>query len=119
MVLFILLFVLGAALSFFGPWWSVAVVSFILCYQLAKNSKSAFGLSALAAILVWGGVSVVKHTQAEAPITDKMAGLFQSSISALQGVPSMGVVLIFVTLIAGLIGGFGGLAGFQVKQLFK
>lgn len=119
MLLFSLLVILGFALSFFGPWWSIALVSFVLCYQLAKNAKSAFGLSALAGILVWGGASWVKHLQAEAPITDKMAQMFQSSISALQGLPSMGVVLVFVVLIAGLIGGLSGLAGFQVKQLFK
>lgn len=119
MILFSLLVVLGLAVSFFGPWWSIGLVSFILCYQLGKTAGSAFGLSALAAIFVWGGASWVKHAQAEAPITDKMAGLFQSSIPALQGLPSLGVVLLFVVLLGGLLGGLSGLAGFQVKQLFK
>ena len=119
MKLFSILLILGAALSFFGPWWSIAPVSFVACYQLAGSGKMAFGLSALSGILLWSGVSLLRHAQAEAPITEKMAGLFQSSISALQGIPSLGVVLLFVVIVSGLVGGFSGLAGYQVKQLFK
>ncbi len=119
MKLVIILIVLGAVLSFFGPWWSIAVVSFVACYQLATSGKMAFGWSAFSGIFIWSGFSLLRHIQAEAPITQKMAGLFQYSISALQGVPSLGVVLLFVVLVSGIVGGFSGLAGYQVKQLFK
>lgn len=119
MKLFLTLLVLGLILSIFGPWWSIALISFAVCYQMAPSSKSAFGLSSLAGIGIWVGGSLVGHLRAEAPITDKMAGLFQSSISALNNLPNLAVILLFVVIVSGLIGGLSGLAGYQVKQLFK
>lgn len=118
-MLFVRIILIGAFLSWVGPWWSVAVAGFAGCYLLGKTGGASFLWSGLAAVVLWLGYGIWLHASAEAPISEKVAGIFQASVPALQAIPGVGLVFLFMGLISFLVGGLGGLAGFQLKQLFK
>lgn len=118
-MLFVRIILIGAFLSWFGPWWSVAIAGFASCYLIGKTGGTSFVWSGLAAATLWLGYGIWLHIGAEAPISAKVAGIFQASVPALQAIPGVGLVFVFMALISFLVGGFSGLAGFQLKQLFK
>jgi hypothetical protein len=118
-MLYILIIIIGGIASFFGPWWVVAPVCFALCWWKAKTAKSAFGVSALAAVTLWVGYSLYLNTVSEVNMSDKIAGIFTGGAASLESIPKIGIIITIVTLVSGLSGGFAGMAGVQVRNFFK
>lgn len=105
---FLLATLLTAAFSFIAglylPWWSLALVAFLVAILIQQKTGYAF-LSAFTAIfLLWGGLALLIHVRNQGVLTRKMAELFP-----LQG---QSFYLIMLTAITGaLVAGFAALSG--------
>lgn len=111
--------ILGAVASMIGPWWSVALVAFLVSAFKAKTAKQAFGVSATAAVTLWVGYSLILVFSGKENLVDKIASLFAGNNALLTSIPSVGLIITVVTLIASLTTGFAGLAGKHLSNLVK
>ncbi len=118
-MLYILILLVGALFSFFGPWWIMAPVAFVLCFFVSRKMASAFWASALAGITLWLGYSIYLHLSSSADLAAKVMGVFTANLPALANVPGMVGVLVIGALIVGPVSGFSGLAGAEVRQLIR
>src|SRR5690606_20801329 len=75
-MVYILLLLLGSAASYFGPWWAMAPVCFIVCAAVRPPAGVAFRISALAGITLWVGYSLFLYRDDPAGLSGKVAGLF-------------------------------------------
>ncbi|MGV3763297.1 hypothetical protein [Parapedobacter sp.] len=116
-MLFLFIIIVGAVLSFFGPWWAIAPVCFVGCWWLARQASGAFWISAGGGAAVWAGYSIYLHVSTGSSIAAQVAGIFTSGAPFAAG--PAGVVLMIATsaLVAALVSGFSGLAGLRIKQL--
>ena len=118
-MLYLLILLVGAIASYFGPWWVIAPVCFVLCWLVSQKAAHAFWVSALAGLTLWLGYATYLHVVSEVDLVDKVAGIFTAGIPALSGVPSVAVVFVIMALVVTLVSGFSGLAGLKVKQFTR
>ena len=118
-MLYILTIIFGAIGSYFGPWWIVIPICMGLCFRLASSGKQAFGLSSLGIISLWLGYGLFLHLAAQVDLVKPMAALFLNTDGDISGTTANMLIFSIITLIAGLIGGFGGLAGYQLQKLIR
>lgn len=118
-MLYILILLFGGVCSYFGPWWAIAPVSFVICFFLSQKPAAAFWTSAFAGVTLWVGYSVYLHMGSTADLTTRVAGIFTAGFSDLADMPAIIPVLILAASIAGLISGFSGLAGAKFRQLIQ
>lgn len=101
--------ILGYALQFVLPWWSIALATIIVTYLLNKNYWVSFLVGFFAVFLLWGGFALIKDMANESLLSAQVGDL-------LQGLPS--VALIALTgIIGGLIGGLSGLVGQSAREM--
>ena len=117
-MLYIIIIVLGAIASLIGPWWSVALVAFFASAFMAKSPAEAFKVSAAAGVSLWVGYSLILVFSGKENLVDKIAGIFAGNSSFMSSIPSLGLILFIVTLVATLTSGFAGMAGKQLRNLF-
>ena len=105
---FILSLLLTAALSFlagiFLPWWSIAIVAFLIALLIPQKIVMAFlaGLSGI--FLLWATLALWIDIKNGSVLSNKIAELFKLGGSS--------ILLILVTaFIGGLVGGFAAMAG--------
>ncbi|HEV7351284.1 hypothetical protein [Telluribacter sp.] len=108
---FIVILVLAALLQFFLPWWVIALVPFLVCMWLSKNGWRAFFFSLVAVGVLWLGYAWYLHNQTAGVMSDRISRIFFLP----NGLAMAGVA----ALIGGLVAGFAGLAGFQLKNMFR
>jgi|SRR5690606_22901970 len=118
-MLYLSILVLGAVCSYFGPWWAIAPVCFVVCFFLPQKPGVAFWTSAFAGVTLWVGYSVYLHIGAEADLTARVAGIFTAGVSTLADMPAIALVVIITTLVVVPISGFAGLAGVKIRQLWR
>ena len=109
---FILSVLLTAALSFlaglYTPWWSIAIVSFLVAVLVKQRYGAAFLAGFIAIFLLWGGLSFWIDIKNNGVLSHKMAQLFPLGGSS--------VLLILVTaLVGGLVGGFAAMSGSTLR----
>ncbi|MDP5140378.1 MAG: hypothetical protein NWP83_07900 [Spirosomaceae bacterium] len=117
-MLYILIIILGGIASFFLPWWIVAPVCFGICFWKSESGKSAFAIGSAAISSLWLIYSLYLYFTADADILTPMAQLISGS-GALSKLPQTALGFTIMLLIAGLVGGFSGLAGYHSGQLVK
>lgn len=109
MIELILIAVVGLLAQLVLPWWSLAVVAFVICYLRSSSGGRAFVSGFAGTALVWLVYAFVIHTRTDGVFTGRMSELlFKTNTSALP--------LLVTALIGGLVGGLGGLSGYYVKQ---
>ncbi len=118
-MLYFLIIILGAIGSLLGPWWALPLVACLICALKARTAKQAFNVSALAAITLWAGYSLILVFSGKENLVDKIGALFTGSSAVLAQVPSLALILLIVTLVAGLATGFAGLAGKHLRTMFS
>jgi len=117
LVLFIL--IVGALLSFVGPWWAMAPVCFTACWWLSRRASRAFWQSAAAGALLWVGYGTYLQVSTGSGLAMQVAGIFTGGAPFAAGTAGVVLMLFASAVVAALVGGFSGLAGFRAKQLFK
>ncbi|MEC3880379.1 hypothetical protein [Parapedobacter sp. 10938] len=116
-MLFLFIIIVGAVLSFFGPWWTIAPVCFVGCWWLARQASGAFWTSASGGAAVWVGYSIYLHISTGAGLAAQVAGIFTGGAPFAAG-PAGAVLMVAISaLVAALVSGFAGLAGLRIKQL--
>ena len=107
---FILIFIVTAVLQFFTPWWTIALVPFLMMLWQPASPVRSFAVSFGAVALLWFTYGLYLHINSEGAMSNRIAEIFS--------LPN-GILLLFATTIAGgLVAGFSGLSGSLVRQTF-
>ncbi len=107
---YIIILIVTAILQLVAPWWVIALVPFLVHIWRPTN----FGLSFLAGFLaiatLWLGYGWYLHNASNGLMSNRIAEIFT--------MPNTGYLLAITALVGGLAGGFAGMAGFSLKNLF-
>ena len=117
-MLYILIVIIGGIASLFLPWWIIAPVCFGICFWRSKSGKSAFGIGSSAVSSLWLFYALYLYFTADVNIVLPMTKLVSGS-GFLSSIPQVALGFGIMLLIATLVGGFSGLAGYQTGQLVK
>lgn len=110
-LLTILLIAAGAALAeYFLPWWSLAVVAFLVALLIVLRPGKAFLAGFLAIALLWAGWALFRDLPNHQILSARMARLF--------GLPHSALYLVVTALVGGLVGGLAAWSGALVRQAF-
>ncbi|MCW3124015.1 MAG: hypothetical protein JWQ38_3507 [Flavipsychrobacter sp.] len=105
----ILIAILSAAVEFILPWWSVAVVAFIVTLVMGGKGGRGFLAGFLGVGLCWLVVALCHDVANEHILSARMAVLFK--------LPNYGMFMVVTVFIGGLIGGLAGWAGALLKPV--
>lgn len=113
---FIISILLIALLSFaaglYLPWWSLALVAFVVAALIHQRAGKSFLSGFLGLFLLWGILAFVIDQQNQHLLAGKVSSLFSFGDGS--------IVLILVTaLIGGLVAGFAAMAGSYVRTVRK
>ena len=110
-LLAILLIAAGAALAeYFLPWWTLAVVAFLVASFIVMHPGKAFLAGFLAIALLWAGWALWWDVPNQHILSGRMARLFQLPVPAL--------FLVVTALVGGLLGGLAAWSGALVRRAF-
>jgi hypothetical protein len=100
----LLIVLLSYIAGLFMPWWSIAVVAFIVCLLIRPSIRMSFLAGFTAIFLLWVLVALWIDIKNERILSHKIAQLFPLGGSS--------ALLILVTaLVGGLVGGFAAMSG--------
>jgi lipoprotein signal peptidase len=110
---FTLATLLTVTLSFIAglylPWWSIAVVAFLVALLVKQNIGAACLSGFTAVFLLWGGLASFIHVRNQGLLTQKIAQIFPLNGNA--------VYLILITaFVGGLVAGFAAMSGSSLRK---
>ncbi|QMW02468.1 hypothetical protein [Spirosoma foliorum] len=109
MIQIILIAVLSLLAQLVLPWWSLAVVAFLVCVWRSSSAGQAFFAGFYGVALVWLIYAVILHTRTDGVFTGRMSELlFKTNSAILPG--------LVTAIVGGLVGGLAGLSGYFVRQ---
>jgi hypothetical protein len=113
---FVLALLLTAVLSFlaglFLPWWSIALIAFLVALLIPQGTGFAFLSGMLGIALLW---SIIASW-----IDVKNYSILSHKISELMKIGGSSILLICITaLIGGLVGGFAAMSGSFLRPVPK
>lgn len=96
----------------FLPWWSIAVVAFLVAVLVKQKTGLAYLSGFTGIYLLWGGLALLINIKNNSILATKIAQIFP-----LNGSP---FYLITVTAFVGaLVGGFAAMSGSSLRSLEK
>src|SRR5579875_1746967 len=105
---FILSFLLTAALNFiaglFLPWWSIAIIAFLVAALIPQRIGFAFLSGALGVFLCWAIIEAWIDIKNNHILSHKIAELFHLAGSSL-------LLIVVSSFVGALVGGFAAMAG--------
>ncbi|GAB4052344.1 hypothetical protein [Spirosoma litoris] len=109
MIQIILIAVLSLLAQLILPWWSLAIVAFLVCVWRSASAGQAFFAGFYGVALVWLIYAVILHTRTDGVFTGRMSELlFKTNSAILPG--------LVTAIVGGLVGGLAGLSGYFVKE---
>jgi len=103
-MLLTLIYIIAAYLvNLFLPWWSVAILGFILGYTFKLKPLASFGWGFLALFLLWGGQALYINFANDGVLASRIAEMLQVQSSLL--------VVLVTGIIGGGVGGISTLCG--------
>jgi hypothetical protein len=110
---FLLSLLLTAVLAFLAglilPWWSIALIAFIVALVIPQHTGLGFLSGFLGIFLLWGVLAFWTDAQNNSLLSKKIATLFPLGGSVM--------LLILVTALVGaLVGGFAAMAGSSLRK---
>ncbi len=106
--LFIIALLSFAACLYF-PWWSIAIVGFLVAVVIPQNQGKSFLTGFLALFLLWGGLSFWISNNNDQILAHKISLLFLK-------VDSPNLLIFATALIGGVVAGFASLTGSFIKK---
>src|SRR5687768_10485274 len=104
----LLIAVLSFLCGLFLPWWSIAIVAFIVTLLIPQASSTGFLSGFLGIFFLWGVLSFW--------IDMNNNGILSKKIAQLLPLGGISILLILVTaLVGGLVAGFAGMAGSSLR----
>ena len=111
MIQLLLIAILGLLAQLILPWWSLALVAFLVCLWRSQSASQAFLYGFLGVALVWLGYALLIYLRTGGDFTGRMGELlFKVNNAALP--------MLATALLGGLVGGLSGLSGFFIRQAF-
>ena len=106
-----IIIILSAICQSFFPWWSIALVSFGVCYFINVNKFMAFSGSLLAILILWSTKAWMSSQFFDTPMSE--------ILGALLGNISTTSVIFLTGLVGGVVAGLSGLSGNLVKSIIR
>lgn len=106
----VLTVILSLIAEMFLPWWSLAVVAFLVTLVLRLRSGQAFLAGFLGIFILWFVGAFVRDVQNDHILSLRMSELFKLSGSL--------VFMLVGALIGAIVGGLAGWSGATVSRLF-
>ena len=103
---------ISALLQLFLPFWSVAIVAFLVCLGVGGNGFSSFFCGFLAISILWGLTAIIIDTNTSSILSSKIA-----NVLPLGG--NVTLLILITVLVGALVGGFGALSGSLARALFQ
>jgi hypothetical protein len=103
------IFVLGFAAQSFLPWWSIAVVAFLVGVWQSESALKSFTYGTAAVTLLWLIYAGYQNQQ--------NGGLISEAVGKMLGGVSGTNLLIGTGLIGGIVGGIAAMTGTFFRQL--
>lgn len=108
----ILIALLAFLVQLFLPWWSLAIVAFLVGLLIYQKAGMAFLSGFVALFLLWGGIALIINMQNQGLLAEKVAALLPLSGSS--------ILLILVTaLIGSLVAGLASLSGHYLRSFSR
>lgn len=107
-VSFLLMAFVSYAAGFYFPWWSIAIVVFIIAVIIPQKPLKTFLCAFFSLFFLWSGLSYFISRNNENILAHKLSLLVFNFDSPV-------ILLIFTGLIGGLVAGFAGLAGSYLR----
>ena len=112
MIQILLIAVISLLAQLVLPWWSVALVAFVICFWQApasRRSNRAFWHGFTGVALVWLVYALLIHIRTDGIFTGRMSQLLlKTNASA--------VLILLTAVLSGLVGGLAGLSGHAMRQ---
>ena len=99
----ILIALLSAAAEYFFPWWTIAIVSFLVCLVMAITPGKALLAGSLGIAIFWIIAILLKDIPNDHILSHRMAALFH--------LPDYPLFIIVTVFIGALTGGLAGWSG--------
>lgn len=110
MIQIVLIAILSLLSQLILPWWSLAVVAFLVCFWRSPSAGRAFLYGFAGVALIWLSYALLIHLRTD--------GIFTARMSSLLFKTNNAVIPILVTgVLGGLVGGLSGLSGFFFQQI--
>ena len=103
---------LGFVAGIYLPWWSIAMVSFLVALLIAQSPGSGFLSGFTGIFILWGLLSLWIDLKNESILSHKIAQVIPLGGSS--------VLLILITALLGaIVGGFAAMAGSSLAPAIK
>lgn len=110
--LILTIIVLTFLMGYFFEWWTVAIAAFIGGAIFGKSSGETFARAMVAVMILWSLMVCYYHFSTQGILSNKIA-----QILPVGG--NVGILIVITVLIGGIVGGWGAMSGFLVRNLFR
>jgi len=108
---FLLILIVTALLQLFTPWWTIALVPFLVMIWRPSTSAFAFMTGFLAIALLWFCYGLYLHITTDGIMSNRIAEIFS--------LPNGILLLVVTTIVGGVVGGMSGLSGSLVRKTIQ
>lgn len=105
---FLIIFIVTAILQVFTPWWTIALIPFLVMIWRPETSINAFITGFFAIALLWFCYGLYSHMSTDGIMSNRIAEIFS--------LPNGILLLIITTIVGGIVGGVSGLSGYFVRK---
>jgi hypothetical protein len=108
LVSILLIAVLSYLAGMYGPWWTIAIVAFLVALLIPQGIGRSFLAGFLAILLLWVVLALLKDMSNNNYLSERVAQLFKLGAASL--------LLVLITgIIGGLVAGFAAMSGASLK----
>ena len=104
----LLIVLLSAVAEYFLPWWSMAVVSFVVSLLMGYRGGKSFLMGFFGVALCWLTFAMVHDIPNEHILSTRMAKLFS--------LPNYGLFILVTVVVGGLVGGLAAWSATLLRQ---
>lgn len=105
----VLILLLSFCACLYLPWWSIAIVAFLISALIPQRPALAFLAGFLALFLLWGGLSFFISTNNHHILANRVSLLIFKTQSAF-------ILILITALIGALVGGLASLSGSFIQS---
>ena len=108
----ILTMLLSAAICLYFPWWTIAIVAFLVAVVIPQKAGWAFLAAFTALTLLWGGLSFYISSNNNHILVHKVSMIILKMDNPL-------VLFTATAMIGGLVAGFAAMSGSYLRKIIK
>lgn len=108
---YMFLFLILLIAQYYGPWYMVAIVPFIICSTFQGKPVADFLFTLLTVFILWFLVALFKDFRNQSLLSFKIAGMFH--------LHSTYLLIIVCSLTGAVIAGLGALSGNYFRDLLR